>query len=121
VQAVSRDDLALLFASVEHRAWIAAIASHLRGEREAPPALDHRQCRFGTWLEAEGRTRHGAQPAFQAIDPLHKTVHTLAVELCELQSLGRNLEALARLPELHALRDDLLERLKVLVQKNRAL
>jgi diguanylate cyclase (GGDEF)-like protein/PAS domain S-box-containing protein len=117
--AVSRDDLALIFASVEHRAWIAAIASYLKGEREVPPPLDHRQCRFGMWLDAEGLARHGAQPAFQAIELLHREVHALAAELCELHAWDRAPEALARLGELHGLRDALLAQLKTLVQENR--
>ncbi len=117
--SVSRDDFPLLFASVEHRAWIAAIASHLQGTREAPPPLDHHQCRFGMWLEADGLLRYGAQPAFQSIEALHRQVHALATELCELKAAGRNPEALARLDELHRARDVLLEQLSALMHKNR--
>ncbi|GEM_PF-301482 len=112
--AVSRVDLPLLFASLEHGTWIAAVDAFLRGEREVPPPLDHRQCRLGTWLAADGQARHSAQPAFQAIEGLHRKVHALAGELLELQAQGRNLEAQARLGELHGLRDALLEQLKAL-------
>lgn len=114
LSSVSREDLPLLFASVEHRAWIAALENRLRGEPEAPPPLDPHQCRFGMWLDAEGLARYGAQPAFRAIEPLHRRVHALAVDLLELQAGGRNPEALARLSELHGLRDALLEQLKAL-------
>jgi diguanylate cyclase (GGDEF)-like protein/PAS domain S-box-containing protein len=112
--SVSNDDLPLLFASVEHRAWIRAIASHLKGEREALPSLDHHQCRFGAWLDTEGVARYGTKPVFQAIERLHLQVHDLASDLCQLQVNGRNPEALARLPELHDLRDALLQHLIVL-------
>jgi hypothetical protein len=93
--------------------------SHLKGERQAPPPLDHHQCRFGQWLDVEGQARYGAQPAFQAIDQLHRQVHALATALSKLQSDGRNAEALAKLDQLHALRDDLLEQLKKVVPENR--
>jgi hypothetical protein len=116
---VSRDDLPLLFASAEHRAWIVALESHLKGERAIPPTMDIRQCRFALWLDAEGRARYGTRPAFQKIDPLHRQVHALAAELGELQSQGRHPEALARLGELHGLRDALLVQLQTLVRKNR--
>jgi diguanylate cyclase (GGDEF)-like protein/PAS domain S-box-containing protein len=112
--AVSRDDLPLLYAGVEHRAWIAAMENHLRGEREAPPAQDQHQCRFGRWLAAEGRARHGAHPAFQAILPLHQQVHELTQVLCDLHAQGRSRQALARLAELHDLRDALLAQLRLL-------
>jgi EAL domain-containing protein (putative c-di-GMP-specific phosphodiesterase class I) len=116
---VSRDDMRLLFASVEHRAWIAAIEAFLRGEREIPPQLDHHQCNFGRWLDTERLGHRGAQQVFQSIEQLHLQVHALAAEFCELQARGRNPEALARLGELHRLRDPLLEQMKALVQDRR--
>ncbi|MFZ4538921.1 EAL domain-containing protein [Propionivibrio sp.] len=114
--AISHDDLPLLFAGAEHRAWIAMLSSHLRGKREALP-LDHQLCRFGKWLETEGVARYGQQPAFQSIEPLHRQVHALAAKLLELHAVRPNAEALLRLPELHALSDSLLEKLKALVQE----
>jgi EAL domain-containing protein (putative c-di-GMP-specific phosphodiesterase class I) len=115
---VNHDDLPLVFARVEHRAWIAAIDAFLKGEREVPPPLDHR-CHLGRWLDAESLARPGAQPVLKIIELLHRQVHALAAELCELQARGRNREALARLGELHRLRDTLYEQMKALVQDRR--
>ncbi len=109
---MSRADLPLLFAGTELRAWIAAIERHLQCVQEAPLSLDHHQCRFGAWLRADGLIRHGARPAFQSLATLHQRVHDLALELLDLHAQERNPEALARLGELHGLRDALLERLK---------
>ena len=114
----SRDNLPLLFATVEHRAWIAAIEAFLVGERAVPPQLDHR-CLFGKWLDAESLSRQGAQPVFQSIGLLHRQVHSLAAELCDFQTQGRTPEVLARLGELRGLRDTLLEQMKVLSQECR--
>jgi len=116
---VSRDDLPLLFASAEHRAWILAIDACLKGTCETRPPLDIHQCRFGTWLASEGLARHGAQPVYTVIDSLHRQAHTLAEELLALQAQGKNQEALQRLGELHGLRDALLEQLQALVQLGR--
>ncbi len=118
-QPVNRDDLPLVFASVEHRAWIHAIEEYLKGTRSAPPQLDHHRCRFGHWLEAEGRTRYGTQSAFQDIEQFHKKVHILAAELVELQSQTPNPEDVqARLVGLHGLRDTLLGHMKVLLHNS---
>ena len=68
---IRRDDLPLLFASIEHRAWIAAIDAMFRGERETLPLIHH-HCRFSTWLETEGRKLHGDHPAFQLVTLLHQ-------------------------------------------------
>jgi EAL domain-containing protein (putative c-di-GMP-specific phosphodiesterase class I) len=116
--SVSRDDLPLLFASVEHRAWIVTVEAFLKGECEALP-LNHQQCRFGTWLNAAHSTAYALQPAFQLIEPLHQQVHNLVTQLLELQAKGRSPEALARLGEVHNLRDVLLEALNTLGQQSR--
>ncbi len=108
----SREDLPLLNASVEHRAWIKQAADYCRDERDTPPPLDIHQCRFGIWLATVGQDRHAAQPAFQSVDALHRQVHALTQELCEQR--GQKTDMPARLGELHALRDALLEQLRLL-------
>jgi diguanylate cyclase (GGDEF)-like protein/PAS domain S-box-containing protein len=117
--SVSRDDLPLLFAGVEHRAWITGVESHLKGEREAPPSLDHHQCRFGKWMEGDALARYADHPAFLAIEPLHQQVHALARELHTLMAQGNSAEALAGLEALYTLRDRLLQQLDALVQGSR--
>ena len=116
--AVSRDDLPLLFAGVEHRAWIVAFEAFIRGKREAAPPEDQ-LCRFGRWLNGDCQLRHGQQPTFQAIERLHRQVHLLAEKMLQLRSSGCNPDALACLPELHVLRDSLLVQLKALLQNSR--
>ena len=113
---VKRDDFPLLFAGVEHRVWVVALERHLRDERIASPPLDLHQCRFGMWLGAEGQTRYGVYPNVQLIENLHRQVHELAEELCGLQARNEGTEALARLGELHDLRDALLAQLQTLVR-----
>ena len=117
---VSRDDLPLLFAGVEHRAWIVALEAFIQGEREAAPP-DEQLCRFGRWLHGECQVRHGHQPAFQPIERLHRQVHLLAEKMLQLHASGCNPDALAYLPQLHALRDSLALQLKELLQNNRQL
>jgi diguanylate cyclase (GGDEF)-like protein/PAS domain S-box-containing protein len=110
----SSDDLSLIYAAVDHRAWISAIARYIKGERAVLPSLDPHQCRFGEWLDSERLSPNIDQPAFLAADLLHQQVHKLAETLLALKYDGRNSEALERLSELYALRDDLLEKLKYL-------
>ncbi len=116
---LSRDDLPLLFAGVELRAWIVAIEEFIRGEHDAPRPLAHHQCRFGTWLGVEGLNRYGAQPAFQSIELLHRQAHALTADLHQLQDRGWTPAARLRLHELRGLRDALLEQLQELAPGNR--
>ena len=108
--------LPLLFASVEHRAWIVAIEGYLKGERK----------RRRRWITTSAASVRGWMarvwpamagiPAFQAIEPLHRQVHALAISLCEHGTCGRKPEAMARLGELHDLRDTLLARINELLR-----
>jgi EAL domain-containing protein (putative c-di-GMP-specific phosphodiesterase class I) len=110
---VKADELPLIFAAVEHRNWVAQVESHLRGEREAP-TCDHLSCRFGAWLHGKGRERYGDSLAFKAIDTHHRRAHERADELIKLKAGGRAAEAVARIGELHLLRDTLLADLEIL-------
>jgi diguanylate cyclase (GGDEF)-like protein/PAS domain S-box-containing protein len=111
-------DLPLLYAGVEHRAWVSATEMYLRGEREALVPQDHHQCRFGTWLDTEGLAQYGESPPFKAIQPIHQQIHKLASELLDLHAQGEHDVVMNRLSELHHLREDLLAQLKLLAKIN---
>ena len=113
--SVMHADLPLLFASAEHRAWVVSIESYIKGEREQPLSLNQHQCSFGKWLDSVSTTRHEMQPAIHAIEPLHRQLHELAIDLCALMASGRNHDALARLGELQETRDTLLKLLSELL------
>jgi diguanylate cyclase (GGDEF)-like protein/PAS domain S-box-containing protein len=100
---VARDRLPLLMGDLEHRTWIQAIEAWLHGTRAAPPTVSAQAGRFGTWLSSEGRALYGRAPAFGAILDLHQQMHDLADELEQLHAQGRAQEAVARIPDLHAL------------------
>ena len=109
---IDRDDLPLLFAGVEHRAWAIGIDRYLSGESGAPPELDEHLCRCGDWLDSKGRARHSGHAGFAALERAHRDVHALARELCQLRRSGHTDKAQARLVELHVLRDAVLTHLK---------
>ena len=111
-----RDDVAVVFAEVEHRHWLKQFESYLAGERDKPPPLDVHECRFGQWQETEGLVRHGKHPEFPQLVALHQRIHRLGNELVELHLAGRDDETQQRLEELHSLRDELIARLHALMR-----
>lgn len=114
---ISRDDLPLLFAEVEHRAWIQQITAYLQGSRTLPPPLDYHQCRFGEWLKGEGKTRCATRFSFRSIELLHQKIHLFAESLIKLKHQGQNDQVKEGLYELDILRDNLLEKMKRLLQE----
>lgn len=115
-RAVSRDDLPLLYAAVEHRASVRALEEYLGNRRPTPPPLDHQQCRFGQWLDREPQRREQEGPAFHAIVDLDRQTHAKARELIALKDQNQEPEVLKGLEALKALQDELVGRLQALAQ-----
>lgn len=113
IQPISRDRLPLLFAAVDHRAWINAMVAFLSGTRDVGPEQDDQQCHFGIWLNDGGRDMLLVGNADHPVDTLHRELHRLAAELVALKQAHRAEEAKARIPELLDLRDQLLAQLSI--------
>ena len=116
---ISRDDFPLLFAGVEHRAWLTAMVSHLKDERHLPPPLDLHQCRFGVWLDCGGRARYAEQASFGHVERLHQQVHDAARALCVRHEGGEKVVGGARLDELQSSSKALLVQLQALLRESR--
>ena len=114
VPPVHSGNRSMLYACVEHRAWIAAFESYLMGKRHAPPSMDPRQCRFGKWLEGERLAGRANQPARRSVEAAHGQLHEVAAEIFAAHARGRNSDGLGRLGELHSVCDGLLEQMEVL-------
>ena len=109
LKPLSRERMPLLYAGVEHRAWVQQLASALTSGLTARPPLDEQACRFGAWLERSGCQQDAA---FRTVTELHRQVHDLAAELCALHDAGKTGRAVERLPEVYALRDRMLAALE---------
>ena len=112
VPPMHRDNSAILYARVEHRAWLAAFEAYLHGKRSTPPAMGVNQCRLGTLLRDERQSLHGSMSAILAVETLHRQVHGLAEEITGLYHAGQKTEGLAHLGELHSLHKKLLGLMK---------
>jgi hypothetical protein len=106
----------LLYASVEHRAWIGAVEEFIVGRRHTAPTMDHHHCRFGLWLDAEASLGRGENAGFQWMDMLHQRLHGYANGVLKRTTEQGEGAALAGLSELYTLRDSMLERLQSFVQ-----
>ena len=114
VPIIRREDLPLLYAGTEQRAWLATVEAYLAGEREAPPLLDLPSNSACAWLRGEGHQHYCEQPAFQSVERQYRKMHALVQQLCGLQAAGKANEVGNRLPEFRAARDALLEQMKQL-------
>ena len=107
---------ALLYASVEHRAWLAAFEAYLIGKRHAPPAMDQAQCRFGKWLEIERRAGRDTKTGCRAVYTVHEELHVLAAEMLRNHLKGSSVHTYTKLADLHVLSDQFLMELGMIGQ-----
>lgn len=74
---ISRDDIPLVFAEVEHKAWVGKIIQFMHDERSEIPPLSHEECHFGQWLRADGAKRYKEDSTYPQMQHVHKQVHYL--------------------------------------------
>jgi len=111
----SRDDFPLLFAIVEHRAWVTSIENYLKNGFYTQPLMNCNECRLGIWLATENVARYGKEN-IENVTASHQKIHTVAQELCKLYDEGKTTEVSERCEEFYILRESLLEKLKIFTQ-----
>ncbi|WP_345062213.1 EAL domain-containing protein [Acidovorax lacteus] len=92
----SGDELPVLFAVVEHRAWTDAVHAYVTGERDTPPSLDASACRLAHWIaNSHGSASPNRQRVLLDIAAAHDHTHAVARRICALRASGRSGEARA--------------------------
>lgn len=112
---ISRDDLSLVFAAIEHRAWLRALENYIRDVSQPLPPLAWDSCRFGQWLKGEGQKRYGSTDLYSQVHASHDKIHRCGEQLVELVKEQQIVAAAALVSELHALSDALLASLEILL------
>jgi len=115
VPVLPRRYLPLLYAMVDHRAWVLALESFLLGERPNAPVLDAGQCRVGQWISASAVQQKSAHAGLQNMLDLHRRIHEMAAHLCELKAQEQQQALYMQMPPLTQLREELLAQMQSLL------
>ncbi|MEY8879626.1 MAG: EAL domain-containing protein, partial [Leptothrix sp. (in: b-proteobacteria)] len=110
---LTRDELPAIYAEVSLRQWLRWLENRQNGLIEAPPPLDERPCRFGSWFRSAGQQRFGHLAEFITIGETRDQVHKLADTLVRQRTETTPLSA-AEQAELDQLCALLLARLRAL-------
>lgn len=113
--AMHESNWPLLYASVEHRAWINQVEEFIKGERHTATVIDPHHCRFGSWLDAEASAGRGEHSDFQEMEQWHQRLHGCANGLLQRTKEQGEEPELGAFTELLRLRDGLIEKLETLV------
>lgn len=115
VRPLGPGTLPLLFAFVEHRAWVTALADYLQGKGNRPEP-DLARSRFANALSAVALQPSCPHAALADLTGDHEQIHALAVTLLEWHDQQRGDEARARIDELQALRERMSKHFDGLIQ-----
>ncbi|MFK5983937.1 MAG: EAL domain-containing protein [Pseudomonadota bacterium] len=112
---VARDDLPLLYAGVEHKAWIKFIKNYLLGDKRDVSVFESQSCHFGQWLKQKGKAKYASSHVIYTIEELHDNIHILAQQLIDKSSNMDSLQIQKGLDELSQLQERLLQLLSKLL------
>ena len=105
----------VLYAAVEHRAWVHQVECFVRGQNATPPTLDRHECRFSEWLEAEVSMQPSGHLLLAELEELHKAVHIQAQQVLARHAEQASDAVEAGLAELHRVKDRLLGALERII------
>ena len=115
---LTRDDMKIVYRLIEHRAWVQNLLGFLQSRHGKQPSLDPHVCRFGHWIDHDGQRRFKGEPVFEQIVLLHEEAHRLAKALVALHAGGDKTQLEEGMIELEVKRDEMLELLKRLLERD---
>ena len=98
-------------AKVDHRIFVNQIAETLSGviKLDASKLPDHRNCRFGKWYIAEGKTLCAGSRSYAAIDIPHEKIHALSKEAVSAYNAGNREKAAETYTEIETVSEQIME------------
>ncbi len=106
--AVSSQDLPLLSAVAEHRAWVNQLTAYLQGHTAEPPDTDAHDCHFGIWLNSETTLqRYHTSQRLATIATLHGCMHAQANELIHWKQTHQYQQVQSGIFNVNRMRDEL--------------
>lgn len=113
-QPMFRDDTPILYAVVEHRAWVKQFEAFVCQDGGAPE-LSAERCAFGNWLTYKAHFRHRGSPLLPQLEELHHGLHEFAATLKAHVERGDHEIAIRGLVPLKQMRDTLIRLLTQLI------
>ena len=111
---LNQQDIELLYAASEHRAWIEQLEAFVRNDTDDAPESNPHRCRFGQWLDRK-LAETPQSGLLCTIDALHQSLHADGEQVIVQRRAGNEaatIDAQARLLDSST---DLLQRLQFIV------
>ncbi|WP_409522482.1 putative bifunctional diguanylate cyclase/phosphodiesterase [Nitrincola sp. MINF-07-Sa-05] len=110
---VNRDNLALIYAEVDHRGWLRGIENYLNDLSATPPPLYSSEA-SSVWYKQGYFRRMRQQPEFAAIEPLYQQIDKLSAQIYQLKGDGQEQRAKQAFAQLELISRELVDQLRTL-------
>ena len=117
-QIFTKNNIPIVYAIVEHRAWIKRVCDFLTHQNQKAPLVGIEQCNFGKWLHGIGSEILSDQTMHSAIVAQHKEIHRLAKILIEEHINGEMESIKDGIKQLESMRDDIAKKLLQFITSN---
>ena len=88
VESLNREDVSILYVTVEHITWVSKVISFLKDESFEPAEQNERECRFGQWLQGREVKYFEDRPQFTTLKKLHTEIHTKSKKCISMKLKG---------------------------------
>jgi len=105
-------------AKIKHIVFKSKVKSYLYGtDTPLEPILNYRVCSFGQWIYDVGLNHFNHLPEMHQLEKVHRQIHEHATHLVNLKDSERTEMALAGLPQLETLAQDIVDLLTQIQKK----
>jgi diguanylate cyclase (GGDEF)-like protein/PAS domain S-box-containing protein len=107
-------DFPLLVAQYDHINWVNQIVDYVNNGKlnlSAEEVTDDHMCRFGHWYYGNANHQYQHLDEYRAIEPIHKDIHSIGLEIIQLMEKQKRDKARTRLGRLLTSRDNILHKL----------
>ena len=106
-------------ALTKHFLFKSKVKSYLYGvDTPLEPILNHQKCNFGIWIKDFGFPLYGKIPEMQQLGKVHEHIHDYATTLVNLKKAGKEEEAIAGLPKLEEIAEQIIQLLHSIQAKS---
>lgn len=105
-------------AFTKHILFKSKVKSYLYGsDTPLEPITNYWQCNFGIWIQNSGLPHYGHIAEMQQLNQVHRHIHDYATVLVNLKKKGHDEEAIAGIPQLEKIADQITTLLNIIQKK----
>ncbi|MDY0117176.1 MAG: EAL domain-containing protein, partial [Sulfurimonadaceae bacterium] len=109
-KTLENENIAILYASVEHRNWFDKIERYFNKSEIELPTMNYKECYLGKWIDSDSSKIYKNKKEFKELKELHTDLHIIANKMLIQDSFDND-----KFKELTKMREKILDKLQEIV------